>query len=116
LVNNDKNNLDKKKYNVLISNINILYFAIYVIANLLILRKNINISDYIFNLKNDEKKIFDTDIFIIYQFIIDVVDFLNYDIIRTKIFFYSTTPKELVNKFITIIDDFNIQEIINNIE
>ena len=108
--NNDDN------YKLCISNMNICYSSIYIISKLIVLRKNSNIMNIINNLKNDEKKIAVSDIFIIYKFIIYVLNILNYDIVRTKLFFYSTTPKELIDKFIAIIDEFNIQEIIKCIE
>lgn len=113
------NNTEEQKYHILIFNMNIFCFALYIISKLIILRKNTNVSNNIFDLADDKKnnkKISDINIFITYELIIRVLNILNFDIVRTKLFFYSTTPIELVNKFITIIDDFNIQQIINNVE
>jgi len=118
LLNFDNNlNNGNYNYNLIIFNMNICYFAIYIISKLVILRKNTNTINNIFNSELDDgKKISVNNIYVIYEFIISILNVLNYDIIRTKLFFYSTTPKELVNKFITIIDDFNIKEIIKYIE
>lgn len=113
---NYDNNLNEDNNNTFIFNLNIFYSTIYIISKLIVLKKNINIYNNILNLKNNKEKVLINNIFIIYKLIICILNILNFDIVRTKLFFYSTTSKELVNKYIVLIDDFNILEIIKNIE
>ena len=107
--------------NLDIYSINICYYSIYIISKLLILKKNINVTKNIYNLNiffnicKDKMIRFD-DVVIVYEYIINILEILNYDIVRTSLFFYPNTSKELIYKFIGIIENYDIDTIIKYIE
>ncbi len=111
-------------YNANIFNVNLCYFAIYLISKLVVLKKNIDVVKNILNLNYhlnidlnlEKEKITIDKIKLIYEFIVNIIDILNYDVVRTKLFFYHNTAKELVDKLIILTDEFDISKIITHIE
>ena len=114
-LNNDIN------FDKLIYNMNMCYCSIYLISKLVILKKNINVVKNIINLINflntkNESNIKANDIILVYKYIMLILNIMNYDIIRTKLFLYPNTPDELIQKLIMIIENFDIVKIIKYIE
>ena len=56
------------------------------------------------------------DIIYICKQIIGIIQVLNYDIVRTKLFMYSNTNKETIDYMIEIIESFDVEKIIKYVE
>lgn len=112
--------IDDKKYNIQVYNTNIISCAIYIIAKLVVLKKNIKyikeitkIQEYLnFGWEN----ITYVDISHMSEQIIGIVQILNYDIVRTKLFMYYNTDKKHIENIIQIIESFDVDKIIYYIE
>jgi len=107
------------KYNSLVHNTNIISCAIYIIAKLVVLKKNI---EYIKEIKKIQEylnfgweNITYVDILYMCEQI-GIIQILNYDIVRTKLFMYSNTDKGNVENIIQIIESFDVDKIIYYIE
>jgi serine/threonine protein kinase len=105
----------------LVYNMNICYCSMYLISKLVILKKNINTVRNIINLTNflntkKENTILMNDIILVYKYIIMILNILNFDVIRTKLFIYKNTPDDVIYKLIGIIENFDIEKIIKYIE
>lgn len=107
-------------YANLLYNINIIYCAIYIISKLVVLKKNIEFYKEVRKLEgylNLNWKIITYDnIICVCQQIIGIIQILNYDIVRTKLFMYSNTNKETISYMIEIIESFDVEKIIKYIE
>ena len=107
-------------YTNLLYNTNIIYCAMYIISKLVVLKKNINFYKEIRKLEkylNLNWKIITYDnIICICKQIIGILQILNCDIVRTKLFMYSNTNKDNINHMIEIIESFDVDKIIKYIE
>ncbi len=121
LINLKQNNMNNINFVKCIYYVNICYYSIYIISKLIILKKNINVTKNIYDLNIFfsicvEKIITINDIMFVYEYILQILEILNYDVVRTKLFLYQNTPIEIINKFIEILESFNVGEIIKYIE
>jgi serine/threonine protein kinase len=109
-----------KNYTNLLYNTNIIYCAMYIISKLIVLKKNIEFKKEIGKLQGylnlGWENISKVDIIYICEQIIGIIQVLNYDIVRTKLFMYSNTNKESINYMIEIIESFDVEKIIKYIE
>lgn len=112
--------IDDNKYNSLLYNTNIISCAIYIIAKLVVLKKNIKFIKEITKIQQylnfGWENITYVDISHMSEQIIGIVQILNYDIVRTKLFMYSNTDKKHIENIIQIIESFDIDKIIYHIE
>lgn len=97
---------------------NLLFGTIYIMSKVVVLKKNININkilsvinnDFVINNKSCDLNNLNNlkNIIIILDMIVGILEFMDYDIIRTELFFYSNTDEKIFSEIITIIDNFDI--------
>lgn len=116
------NHLDiyDNSYNVLVHNVNIISCSIYIISKLVVLKKNVQYTKEIQKIQGylnlGCENINYVDILYISEQIIGIVQTLNYDIVRTKLFMYSNTDKKHISDIIQIIENFDVDKIVEYIE
>ena len=107
-------------YKKLLYNTKIIYCAIYIISKLVVLKKNIQYTKEIGKIQGHLNLgwecITQEHIIDICKQIIGIIQVLNYDIVRTKLFMYSNTNKKYIENIIQIIESFDINKIIKYVE
>lgn len=107
-------------YDILVHDVNIICCSIYIIAKLVVLKKNIEYAREIKKIQGylnlGWENITYIDILYVSEQIIGIMEILNYDIVRTKLFMYSNTDKKYIENIIQIIENFDIEKIIEYIE
>lgn len=112
-------NLEKSKYQL--DHMGIITCTIYLIVKILIIKKIDNINSEFYKFKKIFSKKFIQNSFsnIFNYFLINLINILNklnWDILRTKLYFYSDENKEKIFEIIEIINNFDVEKIINYIE